>query len=144
MKNKGAGFSTQTRETSPFLFYFFPMTQTFSQPGEGYTRIINGILRAIYRAPFNATEIRVILAVIRMTRGWNKESKIISYGYLAREANLDKRNVRRAINLLVQAKVIIKNKTGRKNMLGINQVHTSWELWKTHGTKRVKPPLHEG
>ena len=66
-----------------------------------------------------------------MTLGWNKESKIISYGYLAKEVNLDKRNVRRAVSLLVQAKVIIKNKTGRKNMLGINQFSTSWELWKT-------------
>jgi phage replication O-like protein O len=120
------------------------MEQNYSQHGNGYTKINNNVLREAYRSPFNATQIRIILAVIRMTCGWNKESKIISYGYLAREANLDKRNVRRAINLLVQAKVIIKNKTGRKNMLGINQVHTSWELWKTHGTKRAKPPLHEG
>ncbi len=79
-----------------------------------------------------------------MTLGWNKESKIISYADLAKEVNLDKRNVRRAVSLLVQAKVIIKNKTGRKNMLGLNQVHTSWELWKTRGSIRVKIPLDKG
>ncbi len=120
------------------------MDQVYSWPRGGYTKITNSILRAIYRSPFNATEIRIIFVIIRMTLGWNKESRIITYGYLAKEANLDKRNVRRAISLLVQAKVIIKNKAGRKNMLGINQVPTSWELWKTCGSKRVKIPLHEG
>lgn len=114
------------------------------QVGEGYTRIINSILRAIYRAPFNATEIRVIFAIIRMTHGWNKENKIISYSYLAKEADLDKRNVRRAVSLLVLSKVIIKSKVGRKNMLGINQVYTSWELWKTRGSKRVNMSLYKG
>jgi len=120
------------------------MEQNFSQPGQGYTKIINSTLRAIYRAPFNATEIRVILAVIRMTSGWNKESKVISYGFLSKEANLDRRNLRRAVNLLVQAKVIIKTKSGRKNMLGINQNHGSWELCKTHSIRRASLPLEEG
>jgi len=123
---------------------FSPMTQAFSQVGEGYTKIINSTLRAIYRAPFNATEIRVILAVIRMTCGWNKENKIISYSYLAKETDLDKRNVRRMVSLLVRSKVIIKSKAGRKNILGLNQIHTTWELWKTHSTRRAGTPLHKG
>ena len=120
------------------------MDQIYSWPRESYTKITNSILRVIYRSPFNATEIRIILAIIRMTLGWNKESKIISYSYLAKEVNLDKRNVRRAVSLLVQAKVIIKSKTGRNNMLGLNQAPTSWELWKTRGSGRVKIPLHKG
>ncbi|MDP3015581.1 MAG: replication protein, partial [Deltaproteobacteria bacterium] len=86
----------------------------------------------------------LILVISRMTRGFHKESRAFSYGWIAKEANLDKRNVRRSVSLLVQAKVIIKNKTGRKNMLGINQVQTSWELWKTRGSNRVKIPLHKG
>jgi len=120
------------------------MNQNYPRPAGGYTRISNAILRAIYRAPFNATEIRVILAVIRMTCGWNRETKIISYGYLAKEANLDKRNVRRAVGLLVRAKVVVKSKIGRNNMLGINQDHATWELWKTHSSGRVRIPPHKG
>jgi len=120
------------------------MDQIFPWPREGYTKIANSILRAIYRSSFNATEMRIIFAIIRMTLGWNKESKIITYSYLAKEVNLDKRNVRRAVSRLVEVKVIIKNKTGRNNMIGLNQVPTSWELWKTRGSKRVKIPLHEG
>jgi len=120
------------------------MTQIYSQFGRGYTKVTNSTLRAVYRAPFNGTEIRVILAVIRMTLGWNKETKIISYGYLAKEANLDKRNVRRTVNFLVQAGVIVKSKAGRNNMLGINQNYIYWKLWKTRHTRRAGLPLHKG
>ena len=120
------------------------MEQNYPQPGKGYTKIDNNVLRELYRSPLNGTQIRLILVISRMTRGFHKESRAFSYGWIAKEANLDKRNVRRAVNLLVQAKVIIKNKTGRKNMLGINQVQTSWELWKTRGSRRVSIPLHKG
>lgn len=132
------------RNAGPFFIFLFPMTQTFSQSCEGYTKIINSTLRAIYRTPFNATEIRVILAVIRMTHGWNKENKIISYSYLAKETDLDKRNVRRAVSLLVRSKIIIKSKAGRKNVLGLNQIHTTWELWKTRSIRGQDHPCIEG
>lgn len=105
------------------------MTQAIFQINGGYTKIPNNILRAIYRSPFNGTEIRVIVFVIRMTSGWHKENKLLSYGYIAKEANLNKRNVRRAINLLIQSKVIIKSKDGRKNKLALNQNYTSWQLY---------------
>ena len=120
------------------------MEQNYSQPGNGYTKINNNVLRELYRSPFNGTQIRLILVISRMTLGFHRDSRALSYSWIAKEVNLDKRNVRRAVSLLVQAKVIIKNKTGRKNMLGINQIHTSWELWKTRGSGRVKIPPHKG
>jgi len=120
------------------------MIQTYFRIKECYTKIPNNILRVIYRTPFNGTEIRVVLAIIRMTLGWNKVSKPISYSYLAKEANLDMRNVKRTVKLLVQVKVIIKNREGRKNVLGINQNYIYWELWKTQNMKGTKLPLSKG
>ncbi len=131
-------------EANPFLFAFFPMERTYFQPGQNYTKITNNILVALYKCSFNGTELRVILAILRMTRGWNKDSKIITYSYFAREVGLDKRNVRKAIRLLVRDNVIIKQKSGRKNVFGINQDHTFWELWKTRGIRRARMPLPEG
>lgn len=107
---------------------------------ECYTKVPNNLLRVIYRLPFNGTEIRIILAVIRMTLGWNKLSKPISYGYLAREANLDIRNVKRTVKLLIQAKVISKSKDGRKNVLGINQNYVYWQLGKTKDSRETNLP----
>ena len=80
--------------------------------------------------PFNGTQFRVILAIVRLTWGWGKETKTISYGYLAKEANLDKRNVRRAVDSLVRIKVIVKNKNGFKNRLGINRDYGAWNCGK--------------
>ena len=120
------------------------MEQNYSQPSNGYTKINNNVLRELYRSPFNGTQIRLILVISRMTRGFHMDSRALSYSWIAKEANLDKRNVRRAVSLLVQANVIIKSKTGRKNMFGINQIHTSWGLWETRGTRRVKIPPHKG
>jgi len=114
------------------------MTQPIFQINGGYTKIPNNILRAIYRSPFNGTEIRVIFFVIRMTNGWHKENKLLSYGYIAKEANLNKRNVRRAVNLLIQSNVIIKSKDGRKNKLALNQNHTTWQLCKTRNIEGSK------
>ncbi len=109
-----------------------------------YTKINNDLLATLYKCPLNGTEIRLILVVIRMTNGWNREARIISYGYLAKEANLDKRNVRRTVNLLVRAGVVVKSKIGRRNMLGINQNHRSWELWKNKKAGGRKYPCPEG
>ena len=120
------------------------MTETIVKTKEGYTKIPNNILRAIYRSPFNGTEIRVIFFVIRMTSGWHKENKLLSYGYIAKEENLNKRNVRRAINLLTQSKIIIKSKDGRKNKLALNQNPTTWELCKTQNIKGAKLSLYKG
>ncbi|MBI4706928.1 MAG: replication protein [Candidatus Omnitrophica bacterium] len=120
------------------------MEQNYSQPGGGYTKINNNVLEELYKSPFNGTQIRAILVISRMTWGFHKDSRSFSYGWLAKAANLDKRNLRRAISLLVQANVIIKDKTGRWNKFAINQAHTSWELWKTHGNKRAKSSLHKG
>ncbi len=120
------------------------MTQTIVKTKEGYTKIPNNILRAIYRSPFNGTEIRVIFFVIRMTNGWHKENKLLSYGYIAREASLDKRNVRRAINILIQSKVIVKSKDGRKNKLALNQNYPTWQLCTGRNIKGAKLPLHRG
>jgi len=120
------------------------MTETIFKTNEGYTKIPNNILRAIYRSPFNGTEIRVIFFVIRMTSGWHKENKLLSYGYIAKEANLNKRNVRRAVNLLIQSKVIIKSKDGRKNRLALNQNPTTWYLCKSRNVGGAKLPLYTG
>lgn len=136
MEEPGGWFpNRKSSEASPFFLCPFPMIQPFLKVSGGYTKITNTILRTIYRTPLNGTEIRIILAIIRLTWGWNKETKVISYSYLAKEANLEKRNVKRTVKLLAEAKVIVKAKAGRSNMLGINRNYIYWELWKTQNAK---------
>jgi len=79
-----------------------------------------------------------------MTSGWHKENKLLSYGYIAKEASLDKRNVRRVINILIQSKVIIKSKDGRKNRLALNHNYTTWQLCTGRNIEGAELPLYKG
>jgi phage replication O-like protein O len=78
------------------------MEQTHYYPPGGYTKVPNNMMRALYRSHFNGTQFRTIIFLIRMTSGWNKGSRAISYKSIAKELNLDKRSVRRTIKTLKQ------------------------------------------
>jgi len=81
--------------------------------------------------PFNATELKVILAIIRKTYGWKKKTASISYGAIAKITARDKRYVRRILNKLINDRVIVKEKTGYANILGLNKHYLQWKLWIT-------------
>jgi phage replication O-like protein O len=118
------------------------MEQTHYYPPGGYTKVPNNMMRALYRFHFNGTQFRTIIFLIRMTSGWNKGSRAISYKSIAKELNLDKRSVRRTIKTLIQNNVIIRQKSGRWNVWTVNHDIMSWELLITRRNKRTQmPPL---
>lgn len=120
------------------------MEQTqYYQPG-GYTKVPNSMMRAIYRSRFNGTQVRIIVFLIRMTSGWNKGSRAISYKTIAKELNLDRRSARRTIKTLIQNNVIIRHKSGRWNIWAINYDIASWELLITRRSKRTQTPPLKG
>ncbi|QAT16729.1 hypothetical protein BU251_02765 [Candidatus Velamenicoccus archaeovorus] len=105
-----------------------------------YTKINNDLLAALYKCPFNGTELRLILVVIRRTYGWNKASAFISYGCLADELGVDKRSIRRSMKLLVQDKVIFKESSFRTNLFSVNKDYASWRLWKSPDPRNKNVP----
>lgn len=109
----------------------------YYQPG-GYTKVPNTMMRALYRCRFNGSQFRVIIFIIRMTNGWNKGSRIISYKFIAKELDLDRRSVRRTIKTLIQNNVIIKQKSGRRNVWTINHDGASWKLLITRRNRRAQ------
>lgn len=109
----------------------------YYQPG-GYTKVPNTMMRALYRFRFNGTQFRTIIFLIRMTNGWNKGSRIISYKSIAKELNLDRRSVRRTIKALIQNNVIIKQKSGRRNIWAMNHDGASWKLLITRRNRRTQ------
>ena len=96
----------------------------------GYTRIVNALLEALMRYPFSGGELRVIIAVIRLTYGWRKKSAPISTGQIARMTGMSHRHVKRLIADLIKAGVLTRAKVGRRNLLGPNKCYWLW-LWKT-------------
>lgn len=98
---------------------------------KGHTRIANELLEAIIIYPFNATDYKIILAIIRKTYGWKKKSAPISYGAVTRLTGRDKRHIRRAIDKLICDRVILRDKTKGMNILGLNKRYLEWRLWIT-------------
>lgn len=96
---------------------------------KGHTRIANELLEAIIVYPFNAAELKIILAIIRKTYGWKQKAAYISYGLIAKSTGIDKRCIIRVLNKLIQDKVILKGKTRYSNILGLNKYYVQWKLW---------------
>lgn len=107
---------------------------------KGHTRIANELLEAIIAYPFNATELKIILVIIRKTYGWKKKTSQISYGLLAKLTGIDKRYIRRSLNKLIQDKVILKETSKKSNILGLNKHYLNWKLWITLKDRGLDTP----
>ena len=106
----------------------------------GYTRIANELMIAIVKYPFTAAELRIVWLVIQWTYGYRRKKSYISHGSLAKELRIDIRYVKRKIKKLTLDKVLFKDRTARKNSIGLNKEYTSWQLWKTTLVKDSRPP----
>jgi phage replication O-like protein O len=106
---------------------------TSPQIENGYTRIANELLDAIVRYPFSRREYAVVMAIIRMTYGFNKKEDAISGWQLSEMTGIDRSHVSKTINELVKKNVVKKGDSGRIShgqtiaLLSINKHYKSWE-----------------
>lgn len=104
-------------------------TKRGAQLEDGYTRIANELLEAVTNAqicPVTIRQMRVVLAVVRMTYGFQKKSDRISDGQIAKETGLSRQNVNVAKHQLIEMKVLFLD--GKK--LGVNKHFQDWDFTK--------------
>ncbi|WP_417861906.1 replication protein [Vreelandella venusta] len=97
------------------------------QVEDGYTRIANELFEAVTNAhtcPVTLRQMRVVLAVIRKTYGFNKKVDRISDGQLAAETGLSRQNVNKAKRELIAMHVLYLD--GHK--LGVNKHCEQWDF----------------
>lgn len=98
---------------------------------DGYTRLANDILEAAYKVRLNGNAMSVLLAVVRMTYGWNKTRDRIAGVQIADETELSESEVSRAISQLVERNIITVEGDKRKvKTIGINKKIDEWILRK--------------
>ena len=87
------------------------------------------------RSPFRRGELRLVLAVLRLTYGWRTKAAPISARQLARATGFSSRHAKRLLRALVAAGVLLRSKQGRRNVLGLNKRFWEWNLCTTsaHG-----------
>lgn len=72
---------------------------------DGYTRIANELLEAICKFPFNGSQFRILLFLIRKTYGWHKTTDKIAYSQWVKGTGLNIRTIRRELKNLKEMNV---------------------------------------
>lgn len=82
----------------------------------GFTRMDNDLYEALIGADLSGRELRVALAIHRLTSGYNKESVKVAALYIAKmmysdeeKATSERANVSRAINSLIRQRVLFRD-----------------------------------
>ncbi|SET71690.1 phage replication protein O [Lacrimispora sphenoides] len=73
---------------------------------DGYTRVANELLEAVFHADFNGAQIRVLLCLIRNTYGYGRKECEFSNSFVANGTGLNKKSVALVINSLQEGNVI--------------------------------------
>lgn len=103
------------------------MTPKSPQLEEGHTQISNELLEAITAHPFKQTTLRVLLALIRKTYGFNKKEDDLSASQLgALLGDMKRQHITTALNELAAMRVIHKRPGKYGSIVGINKDYSQW------------------
>ncbi len=95
----------------------------------GHTRIANELLEAMARYPFGGGELKVLLAIIRLTYGWNRSRHPIRQTTLTHLTQLDRRQVQRVLTALRAQGVLFRDRTTRPFTYQLNKAYQGWRDW---------------
>lgn len=102
----------------------------------GYVKLANELLDALIFLRLPGQELRVVLAVMRKTYGFNKKSDIISYGQISKMTDIPRPKVIRHIKSLVSKRVLGSSHNGTRQPLTfwINKNYDEWRPGPLKGT----------
>jgi phage replication O-like protein O len=93
----------------------------------GYTRIANDLLEAIARHPMTSGQMRVVLAIARLTYGYRKRSASISTRKIAEMCGFKPWMARYTVAALLSAQVLFRE-GGQRGEIGINNHVDQWRF----------------
>jgi len=102
----------------------------------GYTRIANELLEEVTKFDFSKRELKIVLAVIRLTYGFNKKFDDMSLSQLETRTGIKRTHLCNAINNLVSMRVLLKQSHVlpkqshvHGQVIGLNKKYQEWEVW---------------
>ncbi len=106
----------------------------------GFTRMDNDLYEALIGAELSGRELRVALAIHRLTVGFNQETARIAASYIAEMSGIHREDVSRAICELIRQRVIYRT-GGSRSPMGFAPV-SEWAIDKknTHQNKSKAVP----
>ncbi|WP_313461610.1 replication protein [Pseudomonas nitroreducens] len=106
----------------------------------GFTRMDNELYEALIRAELSGREMRVALAIHRLTAGYNVEEARIAASVIAEMSGINREDVSRAISELIRQRVIYRV-GGSRSPMGFAP-STEWQIDRknTHPNKKKEVP----
>ncbi|HGJ5883850.1 replication protein, partial [Arsenophonus sp.] len=95
----------------------------------GYTRIANELLEAITGSNLTKRQFKVILAIVRLTYGWQKKQDRISNSQLAEITNLPVKRVSETRVQLIEMNIV----SSKGKLIGINKNINEWKIPQNEG-----------
>lgn len=96
------------------------------QMEHGYVRIANELLDAILAYPFTARQMKVVMAIVRKTYGYQKLVDDVSASQLAAVCGLQRTHVTATLNELASMNIITKVPGTYGSVVGINKHYRDW------------------
>lgn len=95
----------------------------------GHTRIANEIIEALCKVKLPSEAMRIFLAIVRLTYGWNRKEAVIRNFELVDITGIERRNINRAILKLTTTKMLFVIKPDDKSYpkYCINKNYEQWE-----------------
>ncbi|EHS3846814.1 replication protein [Escherichia coli] len=93
---------------------------------DGYTRFANELLEAIASADLTARQLKVMLAYVRKTYGFNKKTDRIADEQIAQLTGLSRQNVNKAKKELISMNCLFMD----GNQIGVNSEASAWQFSK--------------
>jgi phage replication O-like protein O len=84
------------------------MSKQNPQLEDGHFKIANDLWEFIIKSNISKDEFKVVGAIIRQTYGWNKKEAPISFSLFEKLTNIHRRNIQRAIILLLEKGLILR------------------------------------
>lgn len=103
----------------------------------GYTRIANELLEAVAKVNLPNEAMRVFLAIIRLTYGWNRKEAIIRNYELCEITGIKQQHIKRAISKLTNSYMVKVTSSGNKSYPSycINKNYEEWQTVTSSGNK---------
>lgn len=96
---------------------------------DGYTRIANDLLEAVYSSDLNGTQLKIVLCIWRFTYGFQRKEHGFSEGFISRAIGRHKNQVGPEIQKLVARKIIRVEKEATFTGPRVLAFNKNFEQW---------------
>ena len=100
---------------------------------DGHIDVANELAEAFFNLQLSGNQWRILWVIFRQTYGWKKKTDRISITFFQKKTRLDRRNIVRALNAMVERKIVVKNDNTFISTYGFQKDYSLWKpLSKKH------------